>query len=122
MDIRISIYTDTVITCADFFKCLSEETRLFSTLLIHLEAELCVCELMEALDLSQPKVSRHLAQLKSCGILKDERRGQWVYYTLSKELPKWALNVIAAAQDANTDEMLVIKARLERMQSRPSAC
>ena len=62
-----------------FFKCLSEELRLNSVLLIFNEGELCVCELMEALDVSQPKISRHLALLRSSGILNDTRRGQWVY-------------------------------------------
>ena len=38
-----------------FFKCLSDDTRLHATLLIYLENELCVCELMDALDISQPK-------------------------------------------------------------------
>ena len=72
---------------AQFFKCLSEELRLNTVLLIFNEGELCVCELMEALKVTQPKLSRHLAQLRSCGILNDTRKGQWVYYSISKNLP-----------------------------------
>lgn len=49
------------------FKCLADETRVRATLLIVDQGELCVCELMCALADSQPKISRHLAQLRSSG-------------------------------------------------------
>ena len=58
-----------------FYKCLSDETRLRCLLLIEQEGELCVCELTEALDEIQPKVSRHLAQLRKCELLIDRRQG-----------------------------------------------
>jgi len=60
------------------FKCLADATRMRSALLIVQEGELCVCELMCALNDSQPKISRHLAQLRSSGLLLDRRQGQWV--------------------------------------------
>ena len=50
-----------MISPSTFFKCLSDETRLLATLLIYKEGELCVCELIEAMNESQPKISRHLA-------------------------------------------------------------
>ncbi len=78
-----------------FYKCLADDTRLKSLLLIRLREELCVCELQQALQLSQPKVSRHLAELRKCGMLADERRGKWVYYRLNPRLPDWARGVIA---------------------------
>ncbi len=80
-----------------FFKCLADDTRLHATLLIASEGELCVCELMQALDDSQPKISRHLAQLRNCGVLDDVRRGQWVYYSLAPDLPQWAMQALQAA-------------------------
>ena len=58
------------------FKCLADDTRARMTLLIAREGELCVCELTHALELSQPKISRHLAQLREAGILMDRRKGQ----------------------------------------------
>ena len=70
-----------------FFKCMSDDTRLKSVLIINQLEEACVCDLMAALDLDQPKVSRHLAELRKCNILQDERRGKWVYYQLHKQLP-----------------------------------
>jgi ArsR family transcriptional regulator len=85
-----------------FYKCLSEDTRLKCLLLITLKGELCVCDLISALQLSQPKVSRHLAELRKCGILSDQRRGKWVFYQLNQALPKWSLEVLKlTAKDNN---------------------
>jgi ArsR family transcriptional regulator len=84
-----------------FYKCLSEDTRLKCLLLITLKWELCVCDLISALQLSQPKVSRHLAELRKCEILSDNRRGKWVFYQLNKALPKWALEVLALTTKDN---------------------
>lgn len=83
------------------FKCLSDDTRLKSVLIIYQRREACVCELMAALELDQPKVSRHLAELRKCNILRDERRGKWVYYRLHEQLPTWALTVIGQTADNN---------------------
>ncbi|MEI8646829.1 metalloregulator ArsR/SmtB family transcription factor [Paraglaciecola sp. Hal342] len=77
-----------------FYKCLSDDTRLKALMLIYLEKELCVCDLITALELSQPKVSRHLADLRKCQILLDERRGKWVYYSVNPKLPEWAMKVL----------------------------
>ncbi len=83
------------------FKCLADETRARMTLLIASEGELCVCELTCALDLSQPKISRHLAQLREAGILMDRRQGQWVYYRLNPSLPEWVQMMLKSVVDAN---------------------
>jgi ArsR family transcriptional regulator len=77
-----------------FYKCLADDTRLKTLLLIALKEELCVCELVVALKLSQPKISRHLAQLRKGQLLTGERRGRWVYYRLSPKLPDWARQVL----------------------------
>jgi len=54
-----------------FFQLLSDETRLRCLLLLQKEGELCVCELVYALDIIQPKISRHLAALRDAGIVTD---------------------------------------------------
>jgi ArsR family transcriptional regulator len=65
------------------FKALGDETRLrIVALLAH--GELCVCHVQEALGLSQPNVSRHLAVLRAAGIVEDRREGTWVYYGLTR--------------------------------------
>lgn len=111
-----------MLDATDFFKCLSDETRLNATLLIYQEGELCVCELVEALNDSQPKISRHLAQLRSCGILDDSRRGQWVFYSVAKTLPAWALEVLHAAHGAHSDSIKVLQKNLRAMKNRPQCC
>ena len=78
----------------DFFKCLSDQTRLDILKLVMDKQEVCVCELTAQLNLSQPKISRHLALLRNLSILHDERRGQWVYYSVSPDLPEWAVAVL----------------------------
>jgi len=49
-----------------------------------LDGELCVCELIAALELPQSTVSRHLAYLKKTGWLEDRRQGVWMYYRLNR--------------------------------------
>lgn len=61
------------------FKALSEETRLRIIKLLE-GGELCVCDLVAALDMSQPKVSFHLNVLKEAGLVKDRRQGKWTHY------------------------------------------
>lgn len=98
MDIRIFAITNMnvadMITQVDFFKCLSDSTRLNILKLVLNKQNICVCELTEQLDLSQPKISRHLALLRTHGVLLDERKGQWVYYSLNPVLPIWALDIL----------------------------
>jgi ArsR family transcriptional regulator len=66
------------------FKALGDETRLrIVALLSH--GELCVCHLEDALGLSQPKVSRHLAILRMAGVVEHRREGSWIYYTLAPQ-------------------------------------
>lgn len=101
------------------FKCLSDETRARATLLIAERGELCVCELMCALGESQPKVSRHLALLRSAGLLLDRRQGQWVYYRLNPALPAWVAGVLEIIRQANGDWLAPDRARLGDMAGRP---
>ena len=66
------------------FRALGDETRLrIVALLTH--GELCVCHLQAALRLSQPNVSRHLAILKSAGVVRARRAGTWIYYRLDEQ-------------------------------------
>lgn len=107
------------ITPTTVFKCLADETRARMTLLIARESELCVCELTTALQESQPKISRHLAQLRNCGVLEDRRHGQWVYYHLHPNLPDWVHEMINATLAANKNWLRPNTERLEGMRERP---
>ena len=48
--------------------------------------KMCVCELSAVLEITQPSVSKHLSILNNAGILKDERNGQWIDYSLNDEI------------------------------------
>jgi len=78
----------------NFFRALSDETRLRCVALIQQHGELCVCELSYALNLAQPKISRHLATLKAAQILQFRRQGLWIFYNLHPELPAWLKQVL----------------------------
>ena len=62
-------------------KALSDETRL-RVLNLLLERECCVCEVMQALDISQSRASRNLGLLQDAGFLKASRDGLWVVYSI----------------------------------------
>ncbi|EPW8571790.1 metalloregulator ArsR/SmtB family transcription factor [Morganella morganii] len=79
------------------FKILSDRTRLDIILLLKASGELCVCDIYTALNLSQPKTSRHLAMLRESGLLLDSRHGKWVHYRLSPALLPWVRNIIDVA-------------------------
>lgn len=66
------------------FRAFSDRTRLRILNLLRDRKELCVCDLIQVLDLPQAKVSRHLAYLRRAGLVQTRREGQWVYYQLSK--------------------------------------
>ncbi|MBQ0755251.1 MAG: metalloregulator ArsR/SmtB family transcription factor [Gammaproteobacteria bacterium] len=96
-------------------KCLADDTRLRLVVLMRRYGELCVCDLVDALQLPQSTVSRHLSQLRGCGLVSDRREGQWVHYQLAAQMPEWALAVI--------DELMQPATKLYRAElKRGAAC
>jgi ArsR family transcriptional regulator len=69
---------------ARVFHALSEPTRLRVVDLLR-SGERCVCELTDALETGQSRLSFHLKALKDAGIVLDRREGRWVYYRLNQE-------------------------------------
>ena len=69
---------------ASILKIVAEPSRL-KLMCILKKGEHCVCEIMEHVDFSQSLVSHHLKDLKDIGVVSDEKRGQRVYYSLSKK-------------------------------------
>jgi len=67
---------------ADTIKALADPTRLKIIYLLK-HGELCVCEIMTALDKPQPTISHHLNLLKNAGLLKWRKEGVWIHYRLS---------------------------------------
>jgi DNA-binding transcriptional ArsR family regulator len=69
---------------ATVFKALADEKRLKILALLRFR-EMCVCELTAALGLTQPNLSHHVRKLENAGLVRSEKRGKWVYYSLSDE-------------------------------------
>jgi ArsR family transcriptional regulator, arsenate/arsenite/antimonite-responsive transcriptional repressor len=64
------------------FKALSDRTRI-RLLHLLLKGEVCVCDLVTAVELPQPTVSRHLAYLRRARLVLARKDGQWAYYRLA---------------------------------------
>lgn len=103
-----------------FFKSLTDEIRLRCLMLIQYEGELCVCEMMEAMNDIQPKISRNLALLRKNGLLVDRRQGQWVYYRINPTLPSWAKSVLAETTENNIAYIESSLRNLATMGERPN--
>ena len=69
---------------AELLKLLGEPTRLAILALLQ-ERDLSVTEITGLLRASQPNTSQHLRKLKSAGLIRETKRGQWVYYSLNLE-------------------------------------
>jgi ArsR family transcriptional regulator len=76
------------------FELLADSTRRRILALLLEHREICVCRLVGALDLPQPKVSRHLAAMREAGLLVSRRKGTWILYRLDPQVPGWAMRVI----------------------------
>lgn len=101
------------------FKSLADDTRLKCVLLIKDQGELCVCELMEALDQGQPKVSRNLALLRNESLLQSAKQGQWVYYSLHQDLPPWVSQLLESTLKSAPETIATNLEKLEKMGDRP---
>ena len=70
-------------TEVQLFKALADETRLKILWLLMGQEELCVCDIMGVLGITQSKASRHLRYLFNAGLVTDRREGLWMYYRIS---------------------------------------
>jgi ArsR family transcriptional regulator, arsenate/arsenite/antimonite-responsive transcriptional repressor len=75
---------------ASCLKLLGDKTRLTMVGILKIR-ECCVCEFLEVFDMSQPSISQHLRKLKDAGLVKEERRGQWIYYSLNQQSDLYGL-------------------------------
>ncbi|HEV8614115.1 MAG TPA: metalloregulator ArsR/SmtB family transcription factor [Methylomirabilota bacterium] len=80
---------------AELFHALADPTRL--QIIERLRGgEQCVCDLTDALETGQSRLSFHLKTLKDAGILRDRRQGRWVYYALDPDVIDDALQFVAS--------------------------
>lgn len=68
-----------------FLKCTADQTRL-KILKLLLDNQYCVCQLEELLEKSQSSVSQHLSYFKELKLLKEEKHGKWIYYSLNRDV------------------------------------
>lgn len=84
---------------AEAFQSLADETRLrILRLLADGGKPLCVCELVDALEVPQHNVSRHLAVLRRAGLLTERKEGRWVYYGLAQKPSAFLRHLLIAAK------------------------
>jgi ArsR family transcriptional regulator len=80
----------------ELFQALGDATRLRLVNLLTQTGEVCVCELVDALDLPQYNVSRHLQILLKAGWLEDRKVGKWVYYRIARNLKPYHRSLLRA--------------------------
>ncbi len=91
---------------AEVFQSLAEPTRLRLLNILRQAGEVCVCELVDALQVPQYNVSRHLHVLAQAGLLDDRRCGKWIYYRIAKDLKPYQralLRALAELRDERQD-------------------
>jgi len=106
-----------------FYGALAHSTRLRTLMLLGRYTELCVCELTYAIGVSQPHISRHLAQLREQGLVTDRRASTWIYYRINPALPNWAKAVLRETQTGlqSSQPFIDDTTALSAMPNRPDA-
>jgi len=81
-----TISNQSIETTAAILKLLGDKTRL-TMVKIMSEHECCVCEFVDLFEMSQPAISQHLRRMKDRGLIKETRKGQWIFYSLNRDHP-----------------------------------
>lgn len=87
---------------AECHKALADKTRLRILSMLKAE-ELCVCELVEILHITQPAVSQHMRKLKNAKLVKERRNGQWVFYSLDGSMYPFFEKIVETLPDASEE-------------------
>ena len=102
------------------FKALADTTRL-RILNLLLAGEVCVCDIHDTLGIPQPKASRHLAYLRSSGLVDARKDGQWVHYKLSSSADP-ITSVIRDAVTHALGHVEAVKKDAARFEKRTGCC
>ncbi len=95
------------------FKALSDGTRLRIVKLLE-KGELCVCDIVAALDIIQPKASFHLGVLREAGLIKDRKQGKWIHYSLNETDLFKRMLMVSVCEKADGSLITEDQKRLER--------
>ena len=102
---------ETITDAAHWLKTLADPVRLRLLWLLSDGGEHCVCRLVEALDLPQSTVSRHLGRLREAGLVRGRREGTWMHYSLVTPPPRQRAVLAAVTRLlAATDEAPALRA------------
>ncbi len=110
-----------MVSMQTFFTALADRTRRRILNLIR-DQELCVCFLTEVLDVSQPKISRHLAYLRNAEIVAARRDGKWMYYRITEPEDLYAAQILTDTLDwlASEERMQADYEKLNLIYSSPN--
>jgi ArsR family transcriptional regulator len=97
----------------EVFKSLTDETRLRILKLLE-NGELCVCEIVAAVNIVQPKISFHLRTLKRAGLVKDTKHGKWTHYRLDDSDIFKRFLLISVMERIDSETVLKDRSRLEK--------
>jgi ArsR family transcriptional regulator len=105
------------------FRAFSDRIRL-RILHLLLEGEMCVCDLVDIIKVPQPTASRHLAYLRKAGLVATEKRGLWIYYSLTPAKTKFHKRLIGclAACFEEVTEIRQDKARQAKLKKSGRCC
>ncbi len=104
-----------VTTAVEIFKALGDETRIrILYLFLKSQEELCVCELTDALEVSQYNISRHLKILTAAGLLQRQKIGRWVYFRLPSPAPSTLAMIYQAVASLSDAQLNTDLAELDR--------
>jgi len=92
---------------ARLLKLFSDENRL-RILMLLVKKELCVCQLMGVLGVSQPLISRNLSLMSAAGLLKERKDGKLSYYSLRKDMPTPADKILKALKEDLKQDQVVL--------------
>ncbi len=73
---------------------INDETRVKILRFIHINGEVCVCDIENSFEMIQSRISRHLKILKDGGFLRVERRGRWAHYAIRSPLDKFRQEIL----------------------------
>ena len=99
-------------------KLLGDQTRLTMLKILDRHA-CCVCEFVEIFQMSQPAISQHLRKLKDLGLVQEERKGQWIFYSINKYSDEYSFLQQVLDQLPNQDLKII---ELEKNGTRISCC
>jgi len=93
---------------------INDETRVKILHFIHQNREVCVCDIENAFEMIQSRISRHLKILKEAGFLKVDRRGRWAYYSIRTPLDHFRLSILEEINHLNLELPLLDKENIKK--------